>query len=435
MLDYDENIDSPKVFIETYGCTFNQGDSQIIAGLLIENNIELVDTIEKSDIIIVNTCYVKNPTENKVTNRIQKLQKEFPEKKIIVSGCMVEIDPEKLIKIAPNASWIGPHKLNKSIDVVNSIFNGKIIRECGFSTNTKVGVPKLRFDPYIHIIQICEGCLGSCTYCCTRFARGSLNSYSINSIKKEAKNAINEGCMEIQLTAQDTAAFGNDTGEKLSNLIKEIATLKGDFRIRIGMMHPKSIGEDIDDLIKAFQLPNVYKFIHLPIQSGSDKILQDMKRNHTVEEYEHIIYKFRNAIPDLTLATDIIVGYPTETDDDFKKTENFLNEIKPNIIHISKYKHRKGATSTILDEIPHNVMKMRSKKLSSIKSQLTETENKNLIDSIQKVLVVENGSKGGYIAKSDNYLPVIVENTSIGDIINVKITETTSTYLKGVKID
>jgi tRNA A37 methylthiotransferase MiaB len=164
-----------KVFIETFGCTFNKADSQIMAGNLLENNIQIVDSIEKADVAIVNTCYVKQPTENKVTNKIQKIKSEFPEKKIIVSGCMVEIDPKKLDKIGPDCSWIGPHNLNKTTGVVKSSLNGKILRECGFSNDTKVGVPKLRFDPYIHIIQICEGCLGSCSYCCSRFARGSLN--------------------------------------------------------------------------------------------------------------------------------------------------------------------------------------------------------------------------------------------------------------------
>ncbi|MGL6298586.1 MAG: tRNA (N(6)-L-threonylcarbamoyladenosine(37)-C(2))-methylthiotransferase, partial [Methanobacteriaceae archaeon] len=215
-----------KVFIETYGCTFNQADSQIMAGNLMEElgtDLSFVSSIEDADVAIVNTCYVKEPTENKVVNKIQKLQKNFPELKIIVSGCMVEIDPEKLEKVAPNASWIGPHQLNKTSSVVKSAFNGEIARECGFSGDSKVGVSKIRFDNNIHIIQICEGCLGTCTYCCTRFARGILQSYPIADIVAEAQDAIKDGCVEIQLTAQDTAAFGKDTGESLASLIKEVA--------------------------------------------------------------------------------------------------------------------------------------------------------------------------------------------------------------------
>ena len=419
-----------KVFIESYGCTFNQADGQIIAGNLQENDIDIVDSIEEADVVIVNTCYVKLPTEDKMTYRIQKLQKEHPDKKIIVGGCMVEIDPEKLDKIGPNISWIGPHQLNKSADVVNSTYCGDIVRETGFSKESKVNVPKVMDDSLIHIIQICEGCLGACTFCCTRFARGPLNSYPIADIVAEAQRAIDNGACEIQLTAQDTAAFGRDSGEKLSDLIKEVANLQGDFKVRVGMMHPKNILNDVGEIIDAMKHPKVYDFIHLPVQSGSDKVLSEMRRGHNISQYKDIVSKFKNEIPGIALAVDIIVGYPTESDDDFDETVKLLEEIKPSLIHLSKYQHRKGAISSSLEEIPRDVMKKRSKFLSQIKSQITEDENKELIDSIQNVLVVEKGSKGGFIAKTNSYIPVIVDDAQLGTFVDVKITEATSTYLK-----
>ena len=419
-----------KVYIDSYGCTFNKADGQIMAGVLLENDIDIVESIEEADVIIVNTCYVKLPTENKVVYRIQKLQSEFPDKKIIVSGCMVEIDSEKLEKIGPNCSWIGPHQLSKSADVVNATYCGEVIRETGFSKESKVGVPKLSDGSLIHIIQICEGCLGACTFCCTRFARGPLNSYPIKDIVAEAKEAIENGACEIQLTAQDTAAFGRDSGEKLSDLIKEVANLDGDFRVRIGMMHPKNLLGGVDEIIDAIKHPKVYNFIHLPIQSGSDKVLSEMRRGHSVEQYLDILSKFKNEIPGLTLAVDIIVGYPTETDEDFELTVKLLHDIKPSIIHLSKYQHRKGAVSSSLKEIPPKTMKKRSKFLSEIKSEITEEENRELIGSYQNVLVVEKGSKGGFIAKTDSYIPVIVHDVEMGTFVKVKITEATSTYLK-----
>ena len=419
-----------KVYIDSYGCTFNKADGQIMAGVLNENNIDLVDNIDEADVIIVNTCYVKLPTENKIVYKIQQLQKNYPEKKIIVGGCMVEIDPEKLDSIGPNCSWIGPHQLNKVADVVEQTYCGEIVREYGLSKESKVCVPKITDDSLIHIIQICEGCLGACTFCCTRFARGPLNSYPIEEIKAEARKAIENGAREIQLTAQDTAAFGRDTGEKLSDLIKEVANLDGDFRVRVGMMHPKNILNDVDEIIDAMKHPNVYNFIHLPIQSGSDKVLKEMRRGHTVDQYLEIVNKFKSEIPNLTLATDIIVGYPTETDDDFSKTVELLNNVTPSLIHLSKYQHRKGAISSSLKEIPRDVMKERSKFLSKIKGEITQVENEELLNSYQNALVVEIGSKGGFIAKTDSYIPVIVDNTELGTFVKVKITEATSTYLK-----
>ena len=384
-----------KVFIDSYGCTFNKADAQIMAGVLVENDISIVDSIEEADVIIVNTCYVKLPTENKVVYKIQKLQEEFPDKKIIVGGCMVEIDPEKLDKIGPNCSWIGPHQLNKSAEVVNGTYCGEVIRETGFTKESKVGVPKLVDESLIHIIQICEGCLGACTFCCTRFARGPLNSYPIEDIVGEAKEAIENGACEIQLTAQDTAAFG-----------------------------------DVDDIIDAMKHPKVYNFIHLPIQSGSDKVLSEMRRGHTIDQYLDIVSRFKSEIPDLTLAVDIIVGYPTETDEDFDLTVKLLQTVKPSLIHLSKYQHRKGAISSSLKEIPRPVMKKRSKFLSEIKSKITEDENKELVGSHQNVLVVEKGSKGGFIAKTNSYIPVIVDDVELGTFVDVKITEATATYLK-----
>lgn len=419
-----------KVYIETYGCTFNKADAQIMAGVLLENEIDIVESIQEADVIIVNTCYVKLPTENKVVYKIQKLQEEFPDKKIIVSGCMVEIDSEKLEKIGPNCSWIGPHQLNKTADVVSGTYCGEVIRETGFTKESKVGVPKASDGSLIHIIQICEGCLGACTFCCTRFARGPLNSYPISDIVEEAREAIENGACEIQLTAQDTAAFGRDSGEKLSDLIKEVANLDGDFRVRVGMMHPKNILNDVDEIIDAIKHPKVYNFIHLPIQSGSDKVLSEMRRGHTIEQYLDVLSKFKNEIPDLTLAVDVIVGYPTETDDDFDLTVDLLEKIKPSLIHLSKYQHRKGAISSSLPEVPPEVMKKRSKFLSEIKSQITENENKELVGTVQNVLVVEKGSKGGFIAKTDSYIPVIVDDSKLGSFVKVKITNATATYLK-----
>lgn len=424
-----------KVFIETYGCTFNQADSEIMAGILNENNIELVSTEEEADAIIVNTCYVKLPTESKVINRIKNLQKQYPDKKIIVGGCMVEVDPKKLEAIGPNCSWIGPHQLNKTADVVKSTIGGEVVREFGFSDEPKVCVPKIRKDPYIHVIQICEGCLGACTYCCTRFARGHLNSYPIKDIVEEARLAIEDGCVEIELTAQDTSAFGKDTGEKLSDLIKEVASLDGDFRVRVGMMHPRNIGNDLDNLIEAFKMEKVYDFIHLPIQSGSDKVLMEMGRNHTVDDYKNIVYSFKQAIPDITIATDIIIGYPTETEEDFMKTAELIREIKFNLIHLSKYQHREGAISSSLDNIPFDDMKRRSKYLSEIKFEMLEEENKFLQDREMDALVVEKGSKGGFIAKTNSYIPVVVQDVNLGEFIKVHIDKTTGTYLIGHKID
>ena len=420
-----------KVYIDTFGCTFNQGDSQIMAGLLQEDNAQIVPKMEDADVIIINTCYVKQPTEQKVINRIKKIQEQFSDKKLIISGCMVEIDQDKLKKAAPAAGWIGPRQIKSTLDVVKSCMNGEVSRMVGHGDEIKAGLPKMRFDPFVHISQICEGCVGRCTYCCTRFARGKLQSYPVEDIKKEIESAVDDGCVEIQLTAQDTAAYGMDTGTKLAELINKITTIPGDFRLRVGMMHPKSMMGDLDGLIQAFMHKNVYKFMHIPIQSGSDSVLQDMGRGHTVAQYKEIISEIRKKIPDISIATDIIVGYPTETDEDFEDTLKLIDDIKPNFIHISKYRHRPMAISSSLPEIDHNIMKKRSKALNDLKSKILYQNNLAKIGKVHEILITEKGSKGGYIGRTDSYKPVVIENGEIGTFVKVKINEATSTYLKG----
>ena len=422
-----------KIYIDTFGCTFNQADSQIMAGLLKENDGVLTDSPDDADVIIMNTCYVKHPTEQKVINNIQSIKKQFPDKKLIISGCMVEIDPVKLKNAAPDASWIGPHKIQSTPNIVKSVLNGQIIRSTGYSNELKVCLPKIRSNPLIHIIQICEGCDGMCTYCCTRFARGSLQSYPSTMIKREAEQAVSEGCREIQLTAQDSAAYGKDIGESLSNLMNQISDIEGDFKIRVGMMHPKSMMGDVEGIINAFKRDKFYKFLHIPIQSGNNTVLQDMNRCHTVEDFKSIISRFKEEIPEISISTDVIVGYPTEDDEAFSDTLRLIKDIRPDFLHISKYMHRPGTISSDLDEIGHEKMKNRSKALNYLKSQIALEKNLELVGTNQHVLVTNKGSKGGYVSRTNSYKTVIVENASIGSFLDVIITDAKPTYLMSSK--
>lgn len=420
-----------KVYIETFGCTFNQADSQIMAGILKENQKMMTDSPEDADIIVMNTCYVKHPTEQKVLNKIQKIKDQFPTKKLIISGCMVEIDPVKLEKAAADASWIGPHKIQSINNVVESIQKGEVVRSTGFSKDMKVCLPKLRSNPLVHIIQICEGCDGVCSYCCTRFARGKLQSYPIDMIKKEAEQAVSEGCVEVQLTAQDTAAYGKDTGKSLSGLMNQISDVDGDFRVRVGMMHPKSMMSDVEGLINAFNSIKYYKFLHIPIQSGNNEVLKDMNRFHSVEDFKSIVSRFKKEIPNISISTDVIVGYPTEDDAAFEDTVKLISQIKPDFLHISKYMHRPGTISSSLKEISNKNMKERSKLLTEVKSDISLQNNLDLMGTYQRVLVTNKGSKGGYVARAENYKTIILEDAELGSFVDVIITDVKSTYLNG----
>lgn len=423
-----------KVYLETYGCTFNQADGQIMANILGDEH-EIVDDITDADVVILNTCYVKLPTEQKMITRINKIKTEYPDKKLIVGGCMVEVDSERLNKFAGDSCWIGPHKIDMINEVVNKSVCGEVIHECGKTSMIKAGTVYKNFDSLIHILQICEGCNGACTFCCTKIARGFLVSYPIEKIVEEAKEAISKGCKELQVTAQDSACYGMDTGESFSQLLNQLAAIDGDFRIRVGMMHPKSLKGQLDEVINVIKNnEKIYNFVHIPIQTGSAKVLEEMNRLHTLEEYKMIIDKFRSEIPDLSIATDIIVGYPTETDDDFQKTIDLLYEIKPDIIHISKYMHRPGAKSSSLKEIDHALMKERTHKVNKVKTDVMLENNKKYEGSVQKVLITGKGTSGGFVGYTNSYKNVIVDDVEIGSFVDVRITEGKRTYLQAEKI-
>ncbi|HMK53318.1 MAG TPA: tRNA (N(6)-L-threonylcarbamoyladenosine(37)-C(2))-methylthiotransferase [Methanobacteriaceae archaeon] len=420
-----------KIYLETFGCTFNQADSQIMVASLKKAGHELVQLQDDADVVILNSCYVKLPTEQKITNRIKMADSLYPQKKLVVAGCMVDIDPEKLDRIAPNASWIGARQINSTLEVVEAAFNGEIKRKTGHSCEIKAGLPKKRFNPLIHVLQIAEGCQGICTYCCTRLARGPLQSYPKTVITLEAEQAVKEGCVELQLTAQDTAAYGKDTGDKLSPLIDTITSIKGNFRVRVGMMHPQSVNDDLESLIESFKNEKVYKFLHLPIQTGSNQVLKDMNRGYTTMDFKEIVDKFRQKIPELSLATDVIVGYPTEDDSAFHDTLNLINDIKPDFLHISKYQHRPGAISSKLEEIDHQTMKNRSRELNELKSKIAYQKNQKLLNTIQNILITDKGPKGGFVGRSSSYKTIIVDRAPLGEFLPVKITEAKSTYLRG----
>lgn len=423
-----------KIYLETHGCTFNQADTDIMANILAKK-YDIVYDVEEADVIILNTCYVKLPTEQKMITKIRKYKTEFPDKKLIIGGCMVEVDDKRLEKFAGDDCWIGPHKLDKVDEVVEKAINGEVVHEYGKTRAIKAGKGKKNSESLVHILQICEGCNGQCTFCCTRIARGFLISYPIDVIVEEAKDAVEHGCKELQVTAQDTACFGMDTDESFADLLNKLGAIEGDFRIRVGMMNPQSIKNQLHEVIDAFKNNDkIFNFVHLPIQSGSPKVLKEMNRKHTLDEYKYILNEFRKEIPQMSLATDIIVGYPTETEEDFNQTLELLKEIKPDIVHISKYMHRPGAKSNHLKEIDHNIMKNRSHRVNQVKTEVMLEKNKEYENTIQNVLITSKGSSGGYVGYTDSYKNVIVDEAEIGLFMDVKIIEGKRTYLLAQRI-
>jgi len=330
-----------KVFIKTYGCQANINDSEIIAGRVLGLGDKLVSNENRADLIIVNTCTVKNKTQSKILHYIRK---HYDLKKIIVTGCLA-----------------------KTFDFKKE-FPDVIVKDLVLE---KLGCGVIRRDKDIAIIQISQGCLNKCTYCATRLAKGNLVSYSVDKIKKEFERAVIDGCRRVYLTSQDNGCYGKDIGTNLPELLRELVKVEGDYRIRVGMMHPGHVVKFVDDLIEVYQSPKIQKFIHISVQSGSDSVLKKMRRGHSVADFKKIVSKFRVAFPrsefpDSTIATDIIVGYPSESESDFEKTVELVEEVKPEVLNVSGFSSRAGTVAAKLKALSSEVVKVRTRKVGNV---------------------------------------------------------------------
>lgn len=360
-----------KLHIKTYGCQANIADSEAIAGILKNNNYELTDNEDEADAIIVNTCSVKNATQSKELHYIKEKSKT---KKIIVGGCLTKtLD---IRKYAPEVT---------AIFDTNSILKipGVLETEQDHFSNQKenrIVAPIIRKDSGIGIISIAEGCLNSCTFCATKLARGNLRSYRIGDIKRNVEKAVEEGCKKIYLTSQDDGCYGFDIKTNLPELLNELTTIDGDYVIRVGMMNPWHLTKILPDLIEAYKSEKIIKFLHIPVQSGSEKILKHMKRIHTVENYKIAVKEFRKNFPEISIATDIIVGYPSETEEDFKLTYNLIAETKPEVLNISKFSSRPGTKAAELKQLSSEIIKERSVKLNSLYQKIRFQNSEQLFN-------------------------------------------------------
>ncbi len=409
------------IYAENYGCTSNRHDLEIMLGLLEQAGHIIVDDVSEADVLIINTCAVKEPTQIKVLHRIAKLR----DKPLIISGCLPKIDLESIEHVAPGyCAVLDPQSIHHIPSIVEHVNQTR--RNLKYFSDRppeKPTLPKKRLNPYVEIVQIAEGCLGNCSYCCARHARGRLHSFPERSIVERVRNAVSNGAKEIWITAQDTGAYGLDRETNLTELLENLVKINGDFRIRIGMMNPNHAKTILNNLIGILKDPKVYKFVHIPAQSGSTKVLKDMNREYNAEEFVQLAKTLRERIPDLTLSTDIIVGYPTETEQDFESTINLITETRPDITNISKYGQRPETEARRLLSLPRDIINTRSRTATSLCSKISLERNQQMIGQTQQTTPTEESQKGKTITRTDNYKKTIInQQTELGKKILIKIT-------------
>ena len=416
-----------KIFVEAYGCSASFADSEMISGLIVNGGHTLAMSPSESDLNLIVTCSVKDTTANKMMYRIKSL-KTSP---LIVAGCLAKAEQNNVEKFTENASLLGPNSLGKTLDVINSTLMGKKQIALEDSDLSKVGLPKVRLNSAVGIVEIASGCMSECTFCQTKLAKGDLSSYRLGDIVRQVQTEIKEGCKEVWLTSTDNGCYGFDIGTDLPTLVNAVSEIPKDFMIRVGMMNPMYMSRIKQNLIESYDNEKVFKFLHIPVQSGSDKVLNDMKRGHTSETFREIVKKTKERFENFTISTDIIVGFPSETEEDFQKTITLLDETKPDVVNLSKYSARPGTDAAELKQIDAAEIKRRSKVIFTQINKISLKSNEKWIGWKGKVLFDEN-TEEGIKGRNYAYKPISIdEKVNIGQSHIVEITKATRKRLIG----
>jgi MiaB-like tRNA modifying enzyme len=403
-----------KVHIETFGCTANVGDTLRMRTIMKTAGHKIVEARE-ADIVIVNTCTVTKRTELNVLKRIKELKEQG--KEVVVAGCMAAAQPELVKRIlGEDVTMVTPLDIRDSEE-----------QECELEVD---------FDGVIAVIPIAMGCVGRCTYCIVKQARGDLRSYAANKLCKAVKSAVDRGAKEIRITAQDCSAYGWDgfgiNYPKLPELLELLTAVEGDFRIRVGMMNPFTVIRILDELLDAFESEKIFNFFHVPVQSGSDKVLGDMRRNYKAADFGEIVKTIRKRFKCSTICTDFIVGFPIETEEDFGSSLNLLKTVKPEKVNITRFSPRPGTEASKRKDLVEREKKRRSRIFSASYHRIAFAKNTELVGKEFPVLVMEKGKKGGVIGRDASYRTIVIKSDlPLGVTCKVWVKDAKSTYLVG----
>jgi threonylcarbamoyladenosine tRNA methylthiotransferase CDKAL1 len=423
-----------RVLVKSYGCSTNLADGEVLAGCLSQAGFDLAQSIPEADVVVYNCCAVKGPTENRMIELLKRVPRE---KKVVVAGCLPLTSFDRLQRDVRFDAAVGPAAGLGIVDVVKRVLAGEkvVALEGALCAKPVLSLPRLTKNPVVSLVPVGYGCLGSCAYCCVVFARGRLRSYSIEEIVEKVKRDLASGSGEFWFTSQDMACYGRDLGTNLAALLKSVCAIPGDFWIRVGMMTPNFALDMLNELVEAFRCEKVFKFLHLPVQSGDDVVLKRMRRCYTVQDFRKVVSAFRAAFPEVTLATDVICGFPGETKNAFDNTLRLVSEVKPDIVNVSKFFGRPGtAAAEMANVVEQAEIKRRSTEAAKLAKQISLDRNQRWTKWSGEILVDEKGKvPGSWIGRNFAYKPVTVKSTStlLGNTLKVKVAKAFPTYLEG----
>ncbi|MGP8078597.1 MAG: tRNA (N(6)-L-threonylcarbamoyladenosine(37)-C(2))-methylthiotransferase [Thermoplasmata archaeon] len=412
-----------RVYVESYGCSQNQGEGAAIARQLATHGHGIARAPQDADVAVLVTCGVIGATEARMLRRWEELGRRTP--RLVVTGCLVPLRTEQ---------FQGPARERTTFVAIPQ--QGDLPLLLGPGSASPPEPPSTLAPPpsLVEEVAIAQGCTSGCSYCFSRLARGRIESVPPTEVVARLRSALARGARELRLTALDTAAWGEDLpgGPGLPDLLRTVAGQDGDFRLRVGMMSPQSLGPRLDDYLSALSDPRVYRFLHLPVQSGSDRILGAMRRGYDVAEFRRQVAAARHRFPELHLSTDVIVGFPGETEEDHRATEALIAETAPETVNVTRFSARPGTVAARLRPVGPRIAKRRSRSLTELRQRTARERLERWIGRAGRARVLEYGPRGSAVARLDNYLPVVLpERPPLGADVEVRIDGARSTYLLG----
>lgn len=417
-------------FIKTYGCQMNELDSELMVGALEKRGLRRTENEEDADLLLFNTCSIRDLAERKVMGKIGQLGRSPTKKSIIgVTGCMAMAKKDRIFSKLPHVDFVlGTNNisdLNLVLDEVLETGKQKILTESTFEENLNY-FDAVRDDPVKAFVSIIRGCDKYCTYCVVPYTRGKEVSRPAEEIVEEAKRLAAQGYKEITLLGQNVNSYGKDAPEwntLFHDLLHDLDKVDGIERIRFMTSHPCDITVELMEAIR--DLPSLCEFVHFPIQAGSSRILRKMNRRYTLESYLEKVELLRKIVPNATLGTDIIVGFPTETEEEFQMTYDVFKEIRYSVAFLFAYSARKGTPAyRWKDDIPEEVKNDRLQRLLSLHQEIVSEELQSLIGSEMEVLVERTNKTPGQVqGRTRCWKKVIFEGDAalIGTLQRVKI--------------
>ncbi|NBX82387.1 tRNA (N6-isopentenyl adenosine(37)-C2)-methylthiotransferase MiaB [bacterium] len=434
---------APKTLhIKTFGCQMNVYDSDRMSGLLEVQGYRLEKDIRNADVVLINTCSIRDKSEHKVLSllgELRPLKQKNPKKVFGITGCVGQRMGRTLLQRVPHLDLVmGPDAIDRVGQLVGSVLNeGKRVLDVGFDTDRKRTysqpsvIPRAKPSEFLTIMK---GCDHFCTYCIVPFTRGREKSRPIAEVIQDVEHLVEKGTKEVTFLGQNINTYGKGTPETLAQLIEAADRVAGLERIRYVTSHPRDLG---DDLIAQFgSVSKLCPALHLPFQSGSDSVLKGMSRLYTQQQYLEKIEKLKRACPEIAISTDVIVGFPGETDADFKETLKVLAQVEFSLVFMFKYSPRPGTRAFAMgDEVPESVKDERLHQAQVLVHQILDRQNKNLIGTKTHVLIEALDKKAKHFSGRNPQGKIVhvfnAGSACIGKTIEVEITEANGSNLRG----